>query len=273
MTTQLLKSLVPPFVLELYRTRSSRHLRFTDKPSSWREALSMSSGYSIDEIRERAIDAARAVVNGRARYERDTVLFDDLDLPLEVLSALLRAALLDEGRLQVLDFGGALGSTYMQCRRLLDGVTKIDWRVVEQPAFAEVGATHFSTTELSFFPSLRDACPISDRAIFLLCSVLQYIEGPDSLLRDVAQTRARHLVIDRTPMHELDGPHRLCIQRVPTLIYAASYPCWILSRNSLLHTLAKDWSVVTEYTCREGASKTADGLHFSFKGLILERKS
>ncbi len=272
MSWRLVKSLIPPCITELYKAWSPRHLRLTDGPTSWHEALSKSTGYSLSEICRRAVESARGVVNGSAKYERDTVLFNDDGLPLHVLSALLRAASLNQGRLQVLDFGGSLGSTYFQSRRFLDGLKTIDWRVVEQPAFAEAGRAEFGNSELAFFSALEDAIPLSPNSIFLLCSVLQYLEAPDGLLRDVARTSARHLVIDRTPVHDVDDQHRLYVQRVPSQIYAASYPCWVLSRRSLLNTLADDWSLVTEYTCEEGASMTRDGLRFMFKGLILERK-
>jgi hypothetical protein len=55
-------------------------------------------------------------------------------------------------------------------------------------------------------------------------------------------------------------------------VYLAGYPCWILSRSKLLELLAPDWKVVDDYASPEGRHRTADGLPFEFRGLILERR-
>src|SRR3546814_6742160 len=72
----------------------------------------MSSGYSESAILDRVRTATRAVVAGEAAYERDSVLFDKADYPFALITALLRAAASADMRLDVIDFGGSLGSTY-----------------------------------------------------------------------------------------------------------------------------------------------------------------
>src|SRR3546814_16397621 len=99
----------------------------------------MSSGYSESAILDRVRTATRAVVAGEAAYERDSVLFDKADYPFALITALLRAAASADMRLDVIDFGGSLGSTYRQCRPLLDAVQPPQWHVVEQPHFVAFG--------------------------------------------------------------------------------------------------------------------------------------
>jgi putative methyltransferase (TIGR04325 family) len=266
----LARGLAPPILLDLFRRWSGRSLRFAGHPMSWDQAIRMSSGYSDPQILNRVLTATRAVTSGQARYERDAMLFDELTFPFPVLAALLRAAARDAGRLDVIDFGGSLGSTYRQCRPFLSGLSPIHWFVVEQASFVEAGHSEFTTDELKFFASLGDLPPRGEESVVLLSSVLQYLEDPFLRLHDLSQVSARHLVIDRTPLSE-NTANRLCIQHVPKRIYAASYPCWILSRPKLLDQLSRNWRLVAEYSCPEGSARTEDGLPFEFQGLILEK--
>lgn len=199
------------------------------------------------------------------------MLFNDSVYPFAVVSALLRAASLNQNRLEVVDFGGSLGSTYHQCRAFLDCVETVDWRVVEQPAFADIGRRTFTNAELTFVSDLAELPRISDGGIVLACSVLQYMEVPSLMLARLGELPVRHLVIDRTPMSD-SVADRLCVQYVPKSIYRASYPCWILSRSRLLALVSANWRLISDYGCVEGKAYTDDGLEFEYRGLILERR-
>ncbi|WP_280154582.1 methyltransferase, TIGR04325 family [Piscinibacter sp. XHJ-5] len=266
------RALAPPVLVSLLHRWSGRTLRFAGRPADWHEATLMSGGYDADGILARVVQATRDVVSGRARYERDGVLFDEPDYPFAMLTALLRAAAADNGRLNVIDFGGSLGSTYRQCRPLLDGLTSIGWCVVEQASFVAAGQAEFGTAELRFAGSLHDVPQAEGAPVILASSVLQYLPDPAAVLRDFAASSARHLVVDRTPLSG-EPADRLCVQHVPSHIYEASYPCWILSRERLLHGLSRDWRLVCDFPCPEGTARTEDGLPFEFRGLILERQS
>ena len=261
---------IPPALLEARRRRLGHTLRFTDAPADWARTLSLTSGYSAAAIRERVAAATREVVAGRAAYERDSVLFHEPAYPFPIVAELLRAALANGRRLNVIDFGGSLGSTYRQCRPLLDGVEALSWHVIEQPGFVAIVKSEFSTEELRFAAS-PDEVPVGDvPPLALLSSVLQYLETPESTLRQLLETGATHLIIDRTPMSALDT-HRLCIQHVPKAIYDASYPCWVLSRSRLLEMLSQaGWRVMAEFDGLDGSFATPHDLRFTFRGLIAE---
>ncbi|MEO7336677.1 MAG: methyltransferase, TIGR04325 family [Caldimonas sp.] len=265
----LARGLAPPVLVDLYRRWSGKTLRFIDVPEGWDEAVRLSTGYADGDILERVLAATRAVVSGQAAFERDSVLFDAPELPFPLLAALLRAAVIERGDLTVVDFGGALGSTYRQCRDFLDGLSRLRWHVVEQSAFAQAGR-EFATDELRFFAALDELPALSNGAVIVASSVLQYLADPLDTLRRFAAMSARHLVIDRTPMHR-GATDRLCIQQVPSHIYRASYPCWIFSQEALLERLAPHWRVVADHPCAEGASQTEQGSPFEFRGLVLER--
>jgi putative methyltransferase (TIGR04325 family) len=269
---QLLKQVIPPIVKDWRLRLLGRAVRYHGRPVDWRQAKGMSGGYADESILARVADAERAVVSGSARYERDSVLFQDTVYPFAVLAALLRAASLNGNRLEVVDFGGSLGSTYRQCRSFLDSVSSIDWWVVEQPEFVALGQREFTNAELRFVRDFGDLPHLSAGGIVLACSVLQYMENPSLTLADIDKLQARHLVIDRTPISE-ETIDRLCIQHVPKSIYRASYPCWILSRSRLLSRISNSWRVVSDYACVEGKARSDDGLEFEYRGLILERSA
>jgi len=232
----------------------------------------MSAGYGTATIVERVAAATRAVIAGEAVYERDSVLFHEPAWPFPVLAALLRVAALNAGKLDVFDFGGSLGSTYRQCRPFLGSLAHLRWCVIEQPAFVTVGQAEFSSAELSFAATLADLPDPVAAPIVLASSVLQYLVDPAQTLHELSRLRASHLMIDRTPLCE-QATNRLCIQHVPKHIYAASYPCWILSRSRLLDQLTTDWRLVCDFPGADGTYTTDDGLRFEFRGLIFERRS
>jgi len=269
---ELLKDLAPPLLMKTYHKWRGQSLRFGGSPRDWAEAARMSTGYSEATILDRVRTATRAVVAGEAVYERDSVLFDKPDYPFALIAALLRAAASSNMRLDVVDFGGSLGSTYRQCRPLLDAIQHLRWHVVEQPHFVETGRQEFGTDELHFWNDISDIPEKTGERVFLLSSTLQYIEKPYVILAMAIETHANHLIIDRTPMAEISGD-LLSIQSVPRYIYEASYPCWIFSERNLSEYLRKDWIKLYSFLCPEGFRCTVNGVRFGFKSLVMERKS
>jgi len=268
----LARDLAPPALVRLARRSRGDRLRWAGQPADWTEALSASSGYSASNILERVLRATEQVARGEACFERDGVIFPRPDHAYPLLFALLDEAVRNDGELDVLDFGGSLGSTYRQCRPMLDGLRRLRWCVVEQPQFVDVGRARFSTEELTFTDSLPSQHAHARPHFLLVASVLQYLADPHAVLDRLPATGASTLFIDRTPVS--DSPHdRLCIQHVPASIYPASYPCWILSRSNLMARLERDWDLRAEFPCAEGSVRTEDGLPFTFVGLTLRRRS
>ncbi len=235
--------------------------------ASWTEAQRASRGYADPAIAEKTIAAARAVRDGQAAWERDTVLFAEPAANAPLLRALRHAAAAHGGRLRVADFGGALGSTWWQHRPWLGDLAEVSWSVIEQPALVAAGRREFTTGRLRFFATL-DECWATERPdVLLLSSVLPYLENPRALLAAALARPFRHVIIDRTGF-VARGRDRLTVQHVPPVIYDASYPCWFFDRASLLAAFAHDWRIVEEWTTDDEADIDA-----SHRGLLLERKT
>ena len=134
------------------------------------------------------------VQRGEAVYERDSVLFDHVEHSFPLLTGLLRAALANSGRLNVVDIGGSLGSTYYQCRKVLETAASIRWCVVEQPLFAACGREKFQNDQLRFFENLENCLATERPDVAILSSVLPYVERPHALLETVARSVPRVII-------------------------------------------------------------------------------
>lgn len=265
----LATALFPPALVELAgRYRRTGNLWSGDY-GSWAEAASASAGYDATGILEKVEAAALRVHRGEAAYERDSVVFDEVTYSWPLLAALMWIAARNGGRLDVLDFGGALGSSYRQNRAFLAPLQHVRWSVVEQPHFVQSGKRLFEDDQLRFYDSI-DACLLENAPqVVMLSSVLQYLERPHELLQSLA-VRFPFLVLDLTPMHE--GPDdRLTVQDVPPSIYTARYPCWIFSEERLLRELKNRFRVISAFDSHLGQSLRIDKTRAKYRGLILER--
>ncbi len=233
---------------------------------TWAEARARSGGYDGDHILERAVIATRTVHHGYAAWERDTVLFQEESCNQPLLEALRTAAAAAGEKLSVLDFGGALGSTWWQHRRWLADLAEVRWSVVEQRGFVEAGRREFTTGPLRFYETI-DACfAVEHPTVLLLSSVLPYVEQPHALLAQLARCECDWIIIDRTGLTR-NGRDRLTVQHVPESIYRATYPCWFFDRARLLASLLPRWQVVAEWPSLDGGG----GKNLEFRGFTLKR--
>jgi putative methyltransferase (TIGR04325 family) len=261
---RIARAWLPPAALNWAR-RLTQPAAFTGNYLTWQEAEAVSRGYDDPAIFDQVLASARAVRDGHAAFERDSVTFAEAAIHGPLLAGLLRATLQNEGRLHVVDFGGGFGSAWWQHRAWLDRGADVTWEVIEQPHFVVAGRKEFEVAPLRFRHSL-DECTANPRgALILLSSVLPYLEHPHDLVAEVARRGFRHVLIDRTGFTRT-ATDRLTVQRVPKTIYDATYPCWFFSKERLLQTLTAHYQVVAEWPSFDVVEIEAD-----FKGMLLER--
>jgi putative methyltransferase (TIGR04325 family) len=263
--TPVLKIFVPRPLRQLLR-RWRREPVYSGDYQTWEEAVRKTRGYHDAAIFEKTLAAARAVRDGKAAWERDSVLFSEPEYNRPLLTALLGAASANGGKLHVVDFGGAFGSTWWQHRAAFAELSEVRWSVVEQGPLVVTGQSEFSSDQLHFYRTLADCCAAEKPSVILLSSVLPYLRDPRALLAEVLRSDLQHMIIDRTGF-VARGRDRLTVQRVPKEIYDASYPCWFFDRAALLAPFSRDWRVVAEWT-------TADETNIAAKhqGIHLEKQ-
>lgn len=265
----ILSKCIPPIVVELI-TRFSMRSGYFGSYSTWDKARQYSTGYDSNVILELVRDSLLKVKNGEAVYERDSVLFDEIQYSWPLLAGLLWIASCNGNRLNLLDFGGALGSSYFQNKMFLGHLKELFWSVVEQDNFVECGKTHFENDQIKFYNDI-DSC-ISEKSpnTALLCSVLPYVEKPYELVNDIINRNFTYIIVDRTPFLN-SMMDRLTIQKVSPQIYNASYPAWFLSEPVFLGHLTAKYDKVAEFPAI-GGRVTLSGLDAEEKGFIFRRR-
>lgn len=266
-----LRGWLPSEVVRLGLDWSGLGVRFEGDYPSWDAAQNQAVGYEAGAIMERALRATLAVRAGEASFERDGVLFAKPDYPYPLLSGLLRVAALHGGRLDVLDFGGALGSTYFQCRPWLQGLPLLRWQVVEQAHFVACGRDQIADDTLGFVEQIEDCVVAGAPNVAILSGVLQYLPDPDDVLQRIAALGVRHVIVDRTPIIE-DVRDIISVQVVPSRIVRSSYPVRLFARHSFLARMNQDYRLVSDFRALDGV---LGGLsrRVEFMGFIFERRS
>ncbi|MFN7684627.1 MAG: methyltransferase, TIGR04325 family [Oligoflexia bacterium] len=229
---RVIKQICPPFIWSAV-SRLKPRLKWEGCYSSYAEALKAAGGsYSDPKILEKVANATRQVRDGRALFERDSVIFEHPEYSWPLLASVFAAAASRQAQsnaLQVVDLGGALGTHYFQLRPFLKGIFA-KWQVVEQEPFAVLGQREFSDNCLSFTNSA--ATSVREPDILICASVLQYLPDPESVLAECLSKRPRYVFVERTPLVERGGDF-WTVQNVPSSIYSARYPCRVFSRQAL----------------------------------------
>ncbi|MFD1258532.1 methyltransferase, TIGR04325 family [Mucilaginibacter terrae] len=237
--------------------------------SNWHNALAQTTGYNANAVLQRVKEAALKVTSGQARYERDGIAQNEVELFYPLLATLLWVASQNNNRLSLIDYGGSLGTSYRQNFPFLKHLESLEWHLIEQKMFVDEGRESFENENLKFYYSLDDVLPLAEPQLLLFSSSLQYLEKPYTLLEKVKQTRIPYLMIDRTAfINEPDD--RLTIQTVPPAFYDASYPCWFFSEQKMNNFLADTFELV--YSFNSG-QKVALGLEeLDYTGKLWRRK-
>lgn len=261
----ILKRYIHPPLLRLYR-RIAGGVRFSGNYATWEEARRHATGYDSPEIIKRVTEAALKVKKGEALYERDSVLFTRPQYSWPVIAGLLWIAAQKRNRLNIVDFGGSLGSSYFQARRFLSPLETCRWSVVEQKHFVETGQRYFEDNHLLFYDDL-DACIATEHPdAILLSSVLQYLPNPGAFIDTLVDKGLEFILVDRTPFF-LAEKDRLTIQKVPSWIYPASYPAWIMNLDRFQDRFAGSYDLIADFESSDTANIPAE-----FKGFIYRRK-
>lgn len=225
----LFKLITPPIVWKLLqKLRGERGVCFTGDYSSWQSALDDAGGYDAPAILERVREASLKAKRGEAVFERDSICFDYEEYRWATLACLLRVAAENGGKLRVIDFGGSLGSFYVQHKKHFRDLKEVRWSVVEQSHYVECGRDEFQDDVLQFYNTIGDCMAKGECDVIFCSSVIQYLEKPYAMLKAFSESGIQYLLLDRTPFIDSEQD-QLTLQIVPEAIYSASYPAWFFS--------------------------------------------
>lgn len=242
---KFIKSLIPPIVFNLLNQYRNRSYGWTGNYTTWKDAQKLSTGYENNEILQKVKKSLLKVKNGEAVYERDSVLFDEIQYSWPTLSGLMLAAANSNGSLRVLDFGGSLGSTYYQNKKFLDELTHVTWSVVEQKHFIDIGKQEFEDDRLRFYYNFSDCIESEQPNVLLISSVLQYIEKPYELMDELFKYNFEFVIFDRT-IFSKRNESLITVQKIKDKSYS-SIPCWLFGENDFLNKLKKYYLIIEDF--------------------------
>ncbi|WP_338791053.1 methyltransferase, TIGR04325 family [Bernardetia sp. MNP-M8] len=260
MIKRIIKLFLPPIFIKVYRKflpPTSNPIKIKEnidnkaivgwsgKYNSWKEAQSECSGYDNSIIIDKVLKSTLLVKNGMAAYERDSVTFDKIEYNWSLITTLLYIAASNQNELSLIDFGGALGSSYFQNRRFLD-ILKLEWNIVEQSHFVEKGREYITDDTLSFFYSIEECLDKKKPSVLIVSSVIQYLENPYLWIDKILSYNFEYIIFDRTAF-VADTSERLTVQQVHEPIYEASYPTWFFNEEKFLQQFSEKYELVTSY--------------------------
>jgi putative methyltransferase (TIGR04325 family) len=236
---------------------------------TWAEAKADSTGYDDEKILEKVKNNLLKVKHGEAVYERDSVIFDTIQYSWPLLASLLWITSKNKNRLNLIDFGGSLGSAYFQNIGFLKHLEELRWNIVEQNNFTECGKKYFEDESLKFFTSIDNCLKETTPKTILLSSSVQYLEDPYSFLKNLIPHDFDYIIFDRTTF--LQDSERITLQKVPPGIYPASYPAWFLHEKKFLDIFKEKYMVKAEWDALGGKRNLGDIESFE-KGFIFVKK-
>lgn len=230
---KIIEKITPPILFDILKSKYGSY-RFSGHYITWTEAKKNSGGYDSEGILCKVKESLLKVKRGEAAYERDSVLFDEIQYSWPLLAALLWVSSRHENRLNLVDFGGSLGSSYFQNRPFLEHLNELKWNIVEQKHFVDCGKRHFEDENLNFYYTLAECKKVQSSNVILFLSVIQYIENPYTLLQEVINHGFQYIIFDRTTFVEKEAS-RIAIQSVSSKINEASYPLWFFNCDEFIN--------------------------------------
>jgi putative methyltransferase (TIGR04325 family) len=213
--------------------------------TTWQSAEKVCKRYDDADVVKTFTDAALAIGNGDGVYDRDGKVHASFSENAHLIAA-LRHVSNTQGQLQVLDFGGALGSMYRQHRWSLDKFSNFTWCVVDQERFVETGRRLFTSNKLKFEPTIPQAVATYQPNIAVMSNILQRIENPFDVLNEMAKSNITYLFIDRTPVITASN-NRITRVTLPALKEEGCFPTWHFSEAEFKQALQSKYRIINEF--------------------------
>jgi putative methyltransferase (TIGR04325 family) len=268
---------VPPALAQVIRGKTA--VSWHGDYSSWEDARKLSTGYEHGVILDKVKKASLKVKSGEAVFERDSVIFNEVHYSWPLLAGLMWIAALSKGELNVIDFGGALGSTYFQNRKFLRTLSRVRWNIVEQKHFVDVGKKYFvdvgkkyfEDDELRFHYDIENCLGKFSPNTIIFSGVIPYIERPYALLKKIKSIGFEFILFDRTSFM-LEGKDRLTVQEVSPKIYPSSYPCWFFNKEKFFSFFNDDYELIATFNALAGEMKIDKKQSGFDKGMIFKQR-
>lgn len=208
---------------------------FSAEKKNWSRALENSESYEDKTIVKKIIKTYEQIENYNFEfYERDGILFKQ-KFDETVLLNFLTENIKPGKFLEVLDFGGSLGSRYFSNYNFINK-NNIIWNVVEQNKFVEYGKKKLQKKNLQFYFSIDECLKTKNIDSVIFSGSLQYLEKYYEILKHIKKNNIKSVFIDFLPVSNFKN-HKIFVQNIPKKIYKSSYPIRIFSKNKFINEI------------------------------------
>ncbi len=242
------------------------HFNFHGTFNSWRDAKKNSSGYDSPKIINKLKSSVIKLKKNKFLFERDTVLFSKPIYDWIILYYILHNYY-KKNSLNLIDFGGSLGSTYFQHKFFLKNLNLLKWNIVEQKKIVNIGNKLLKNELLKFNDNLENVLKKNKTELIIFNTVLQYVEDPWYFLKLIKKKGI--MIIINNILFTKKNHDIILIQKNPKRIYEASYPLRIFSRKNFLKMLKKRFKLVKAEKVFKPFNVSFEGENFSNEYLIL----
>ena len=211
---------------------------FSSQKKNWKIALESSSSYQSQLIFDKVINCYEEIKNKNCEfYERDGLILDTKPNESDLIEFLKINLSKKKDTLEVLDFGGSLGSRFFSNYNFIKDNT-IHWNIIEQEQFVNYGKKNLEKKNLSFFYDLSDCIKKKKIDCIIFSGSLQYFENYFDLLNKINETSIKYIFIDYLPLSNYKQ-NKIFVQNIPKKIVYSSYPIHILSKKIFTKDLQK----------------------------------
>jgi putative methyltransferase (TIGR04325 family) len=239
---------------------------------NFEEAKVFCTGYEAENILDTVKLSTQKVIDGEAVYERDGYIFDELQHNWSLVAMLKTIAANCNNELNVIDFGGSLGSTFNYVNKVISSSIKITWNVIEQDNFFECGKALFETNSVKFYKTIDDCIDVNKKVnVLLLSSVLQYLPTAGAFIDNVNNLSIKYILIDRTSFTQF-AEGFWTVQKVPEHIYTAMYPCYFFNFKKLV-SLFLNYEVLYHFESAYDTPQVVNGNVCTWNGVLLTLKN
>ena len=208
---------------------------------SWDKAKRYSRGYNDKKILEKVITAVKFCQKNKNFFERDGTVIKDKKYPKKIINFLNKKY---KGKtLNVLDYGGSLGSFYFQNIKKLNSIKKVSWSIVEQKSYVDTGNKIFKKKKISFFNNLDFVLKKFVPNVVLFSNSLQYIKNYEKILNKIFKiSSVKHIIVDRLIVTK-NNKNLIFIQKNPKHHNYTSYPIVFFSKKIFLNIFKNSFTM------------------------------
>src|SRR5258708_7990811 len=259
---------------QVYR---NNNLSIANNDTSWlgpydscKKAEEYSVRYGSEMILNKVKKTMQQVKEGKYLYERDSVGFNKDDYSWPLLTCLIWITSREKNNLNIVDFGGSLGSTYIQNRKFLSHIKSLTWNIIEMKRIVAYGKK-LEDSQLKFYYTLQDYLMKNQANVILFSASIQYLEFPYMMLDEVIKSKFKYIIIDRTYFLE-NELEKIMICKVPNAIFQASLTMWMFNKQKFTQYLSKKYELIADFQGSYDPDITLPNINAVSKGFLFKRK-